>query len=42
MLLIVLNGPLANGPFKTIKSITRVKGVGDKTLLKNEDVIVLE
>lgn len=32
----------ANGPFKTIKSITRVKGVGDKTLLKNEGVIVLE
>ena len=32
----------ANGPFKTIESITGVKGVGDKTLLKNEGVIVLE
>ncbi len=32
----------ANGPFKTIKSVTKVKGVGDKTLLKNEGVIVLE
>lgn len=32
----------ANGPFKTIKSVTKVKGVGDKTLLKNKGVIVLE
>ena len=31
-----------NGPFKTIKSVTKVKGVGDKTLLKNKGVIVLE
>lgn len=32
----------ANGSFKTIKSLTKVKGVGDKTLLKNNGVIVLD
>ena len=32
----------ANGPFKTTQSLTAVKGLGNKTLLKNEDVIVFE
>ena len=32
----------ANGPFKTTQSLTAVKGVGSKTLIKNERVILLE
>jgi competence protein ComEA len=32
----------ANGPFKTTQSLTAVKGIGAKTLLKNERVILLE
>ena len=32
----------ANGPFKTTQSLTAVKGIGNKTLLKNDGVIVLE
>jgi competence protein ComEA len=32
----------ANGPFKTTQSLTAVKGIGNKTLLKNEGVIVFE
>ena len=32
----------ANGPFKTTQSLTAVKGIGTKTLRKNERVILLE
>jgi competence protein ComEA len=32
----------ANGPFKTTQRLTAVKGIGAKTLLKNERVILLE
>lgn len=32
----------ANGPFKTADSLMSVKGVGRRTLVKNEGVIALE
>ena len=31
-----------HGPFKTIESLTAVKGVGNKTLLRNKGVIRIE
>lgn len=31
----------ANGPFKNADDLTQVKGIGDKTLEKNRDNIVL-
>jgi DNA uptake protein ComE-like DNA-binding protein len=32
----------ANGPFETADSLMSVKGVGRRTLVKNEGVIALE
>ena len=32
----------ANGPFNSLDALTAVKGVGPRTLQKNESVIVLE
>lgn len=32
----------ANGPFKSIDDLTRVKGIGPKTVSKNKDLIVLK
>jgi len=32
----------ANGPFKTKDALMNVKGVGDRTLSKNDEVIALE
>ena len=31
-----------HGPFKTVEGLTAVKGVGNKTLLRNKDVIRIE
>ena len=31
-----------HGPFKTVEGLTAVKGVGNKTLLRNKDVIMVE
>jgi len=32
----------ANGPFKTVQDITKVKGIGSKTLEENIDVMTVE